>query len=61
MIGVLLINDFNNENNWLKKINYLSKNFTKYEKIRLNAYNYANKFDLDWRVKKLLSFKKFSN
>ena len=57
----LLINDFNNENNWLKKINYLSKNFTKYEKIRLNAYNYANKFDLDWRVKKLLSFKKFSN
>ena len=52
----LLINNFNDEKEWFKKISAVNKNFKKFDKIRINAFNYAKKFDLNWRVKKLLSF-----
>ncbi|MBD1139673.1 glycosyltransferase [Pelagibacterales bacterium SAG-MED38] len=57
----LLVNKFSEEKEWHKVIKFVTNNFEKYEKIRRNAYKYANKFDLNWRVKKLLAFKKFSN
>ena len=57
----LLINKFADENEWHRVIKFVTNNFEKYEKVRKNAYKYANKFDLNWRVKKLLAFKKFSN
>jgi glycosyltransferase involved in cell wall biosynthesis len=52
----LLVNRFNDEKEWYKKISLVSKNFKKSTTIRNNAFNYAKKFDLNWRVKKLLSF-----
>ena len=52
----LLINRFHDEKEWFKKISAVSKNFKKFDRIRINAFNYAKKFDLNWRVKKLLSF-----
>ena len=52
----LLINRFHDEKEWFKKISTVSKNFKKFDRIRINAFKYAKKFDLNWRVKKLLSF-----
>ncbi len=52
----LLVNRFNDEKEWYKKISSVSKNFRKFDTIRNNAFRYAKKFDLIWRVKKLLSF-----
>ena len=60
-LNCLLVNKFSHEKEWHKVIKFVTNNFKKYEKIRKNAYKYANKFDLNWRVKKLLAFKKFSN
>ena len=52
----LLVNRFNDEKEWYKKISSVSENFKKFDIIRNNAFRYAKKFDLNWRVKKLLSF-----
>ena len=56
----LLINNYKDEHEWKKTISSVSKNFNKFDAIRKNAFNYANKFDLNWRVKKLISFEKTS-
>lgn len=52
----LLIKNFKNKKIWLNKIRLISTNFKKYDKIRLNAFNYAKKYNQNWRVKKLLTF-----
>ena len=57
----ILVNNFKNEKSWIKVINKVSLNYNRFTKIRKNAFNFANKFDLKWRVSKILSFKKFSN
>lgn len=56
----ILIKNYKNQKEWLKKIQQIEKNIKKFEKIKINAFNYANKFNLEWRVKQLLSFKNFS-
>lgn len=56
----ILIDDFQNEKEWLKVIKKVTNNFKKYNYIRENAFVFANKFDLDWRIDKLLSFEKLS-
>ncbi len=53
----ILIDDFTNEQQWIKSINEASRNFKKFRRIRKNAYDYAKKFDLNWRVKKILSYR----
>ena len=57
----ILVNNFKNEKNWINVINKVSSNYGRFTKIRKNAFNFANRFDLKWRVSKILSFKKFSN
>ena len=57
----ILINNFKNEKEWIMTINKVTHNFKKFTKIRKNAFNYAKRFDLNWRVKKILSFYKFQN
>lgn len=52
----LLIDNFKNENAWLNVIKKVTSNFKNYNYIRKNAFIYANKHDLNWRAKKLLSF-----
>lgn len=52
----ILINKYSDEKEWLKVILSVSKNFHKYEKIRKNAFDYANKYDSNWRVRELLTF-----
>jgi len=52
----IMINKYANENEWLRVIKKVSKNFKKFDKLRKNSFNYSNQFDLNWRVKKLLSF-----
>ena len=52
----ILIKNYKNQKEWLNKIQYIKKNIKKFEKIKINAFNYAKKFDLEWRVKELLSF-----
>ena len=52
----ILIKNFESEKQWLLKVKLISKNFLKYSDIRLKAFNYAKKHNIDWRVKKLLSF-----
>ena len=52
----ILINNFQNEKKWLSKVKLISRNFTKYSKIRLKAFNYAKKYNIDWRTKKIMSF-----
>ncbi len=56
----LLINNHKSEHEWHRTITLVSKNFNKFDVIRKNAFDYANKFDLNWRVKQLISFKKTS-
>ena len=56
----ILVKKFNNERTWLKIINRINLNKNNYNKIRKNAFYYAKKYDLDWRVSKLLSFYKSS-
>ena len=51
----ILIKRYNDEKEWLKVILSISKNLNKYDKMRKNAFNYANKFDSNWRVKELLN------
>ena len=52
----IMINKYGNENEWLRIIKKVSKNFKKFDKLRKNSFNYSNQFDLNWRVKKILSF-----
>lgn len=51
----ILIKDFKNEKNWLNKIQLINNSLDRHNSIKKNAFTYAKKFDLDWRVKKLLS------
>ncbi|MDB9739011.1 glycosyltransferase [Candidatus Pelagibacter sp.] len=51
----LLVNKFADEKAWFDKISSVTKNFRKFDKLRNNAFNYAKKYDLNWRVQKLLS------
>ena len=57
----ILIDNFQNEKEWLKIIKKITNNFKKYSHIRENAFIYANKYDLDWRTDKLLSYNNFSD
>ena len=57
----ILIKKYQDKYEWLKKISLVKKNFNKYQKLRKNAYRYANRYDLSWRVKELLSLKYLSN
>jgi len=57
----ILIKNFTEEKNWLKKITEINRNFKKYDKIRKSAYEYAKAHDINWRTSKLLSFYKFSD
>ena len=50
----ILVKNFNNTNSWLKIINYVSKNFQRYYQIRYNAFIFAKKENMLWRVKKIL-------
>ncbi len=50
----ILVKNFNNTNSWLKIINYVSKNFQRYNQIRYNAFIFAKKENMLWRVKKIL-------
>lgn len=52
----ILIDDFQNEKEWFDVIKKVTNNFTRYNLIRKNAFLYANKYNLDWRIDKLLSF-----
>ena len=52
----ILIKNFQNKKQWQSKIKLISKNFLKYSNIRAKAFNYAKKHNIDWRVKKLMSF-----
>ena len=56
-----MINDFNNEQEWLRQINSVNKNIKKFDSIRKSAFDYAKKNDVIWRTKKLLSFHYSSN
>tara|TARA_B100000989_G_C19512806_1_gene460009 strand:+ start:708 stop:1808 length:1101 start_codon:yes stop_codon:yes gene_type:complete len=51
----ILIKKYKDEKEWYKEILKINKNFNKYEKLRKNAFIYAKKFDLTWRIKELLS------
>ena len=51
----ILVKKYNDEKEWYKIILSIGKDIKKYDRVRNNAYDYANKFDLNWRVKKLLS------
>ena len=52
----ILVDDFQSEKEWFKVIKKVTNNFQRYNLIRKKAFLYANKYDLDWRVDKLLSF-----
>ena len=51
----LLVKNFNKVDSWLKIINNVSNNFQKYNQIRYNALIFANKENVIWRTKKILS------
>lgn len=57
----ILVDNFTDEKNWLKKINKISNNFNKFDRIRESAFKYAKLHDLKWRTSKLLSFHHLSN
>ena len=52
----LLIKEYEKLENWLRIIKVISSNYSKYDKIRLNAHKYAKKYNIDWRMNKLLLF-----
>lgn len=57
----ILVKKFENEKEWIKEIYKINNNIKKYDNIRKSAFEYAKKYDLKWRVSKLLSFYNFSN
>jgi len=52
----ILIQNYENKKEWYNQIISINGNVKKFDKIRKNAFNYAKKFDLKWRVKELLAF-----
>ena len=48
--------DINDVVSWVKKINYVIKNYSKTKKIRANAYSTAKKFNIQKRAKNILLF-----
>ena len=50
----ILVKNFNNTDSWLKIIKNVSKNFQRYNQIRYNAFIFAKKENMLWRVKKIL-------
>ena len=52
----LLIKEYEKSENWLRIIKVISSNYSKYDKIRLNAHKYAKKYNINWRINKLLLF-----
>mgnify|MGYP003351169606 CR=1 FL=1 len=52
----LAIKEYEKLENWLRIIKVISSNYSKYDKIRLNAHKYAKKYNIDWRINKLLLF-----
>ena len=50
----LLIKRYNKLDEWNKVIKAISKNYSNYEQIRLNAYTYAKKHNIVWRTKELM-------
>ena len=51
----ILISKNNNHVAWLKEIKKIKSNIKKFNKIRFNAYKFANKEDFIWRAKKIIS------
>tara|TARA_B100000989_G_scaffold286851_1_gene255921 strand:+ start:336 stop:1448 length:1113 start_codon:yes stop_codon:yes gene_type:complete len=54
-INSILINKKNNYAVWLKEIKKIKSNIKKFNKMRFNAYKFANKEDFIWRAKKIIS------
>tara|TARA_A100001011_G_C14252295_1_gene818451 strand:+ start:342 stop:1454 length:1113 start_codon:yes stop_codon:yes gene_type:complete len=54
-INSILINKKNCHVAWLKEIKNIKCNIKKFNKLRLNAYRFANKEDAIWRAKKIMS------
>jgi len=50
----LLIKKYNKFDNWYQVIKAITKNYSNYEQIRLNAYTYAKKHNIVWRTKELM-------
>ena len=54
-INSIIINKKNNYVAWLKEIKKIKYNIKKFNKLRFNAYKFANKEDFIWRAKKIIS------
>ena len=54
-VNSILINKKNNNISWLKEIKKIKYNVKKFNKLRLSAYKFANKEDVIWRAKKIMS------
>lgn len=52
----ILVKNYTDLKVWLKLIKSISRKYHKYNKIRLDAYKYAKKYDIRWRSKNILSF-----
>ena len=52
--NALLINKYEDLNEWLNHIKKIKNNIKKFNEIRLNAFIFANKFDSRWRAEKIL-------
>ena len=50
----LLIKKYNKFDKWYQVIKAITKNYSNYEQIRLNAYTYAKKHNIVWRTKELM-------
>jgi len=54
-INSILVFKKNSHDVWLKEIKKIKSNVKKFNKLRFNAYKFANKEDFVWRAKKIIS------
>lgn len=54
-INSILVFKKNSRDVWLKEIKKIKSNVKKFNKLRFNAYKFANKEDFVWRAKKIIS------
>lgn len=54
-VNSILIDDYSEINSWIKEIAKIKKNRKKFNNLRYNGFNYANKYDMRWRAREMLS------
>ena len=54
-VNSILIDKKQNQSNWLKEIKKIKSDLKRFNRLRFNAYKFANEKNFIWRAKNLMS------